>query len=254
MDLVSAYSTTSIDGLRQMEKKSEHFPDDGMEGIKETKLSGESKAHHEGIKRLFCDSGVTQVNHPNTVKALMRHTSLNTTSRYTRTVMERMKEAVQNLGKPLEASLGGNAGGKSIPKTTQNDRMHEGSETKEKKMVAVNDHRTTVGKALSQWREDLVTDLGGPENISVQQNAIIDLAVRTKLMLDSIDSWLLAQDSLVYASKRALLPAVLQRLQLADALARYLTALGLKRRQKEVTWDDLKLEKASKEDNDEPQN
>jgi hypothetical protein len=101
------------------------------------------------------------------------------------------------------------------------------------------DHRTTVGKALSQWREDLVTDLGGPENISVQQNAIVDLAVRTKLMLDSIDSWLLAQDSLVYESKRALLPAVLQRLQLADALARYLTALGLKRQAKITTLEEL---------------
>ena len=51
----------------------------------------------------------------------MRHTSLNTTSRYTRTVTERMKAAVQNLGKPLEASLGG----KSIRKTTQNDKLTE---------------------------------------------------------------------------------------------------------------------------------
>jgi hypothetical protein len=41
------------------------------------------------------------------VKNLMRHTSLNTTTLYTRTVTERMKEAVHNLGKPLEATLGG---------------------------------------------------------------------------------------------------------------------------------------------------
>jgi hypothetical protein len=39
--------------------------------------------------------------------------------------MERMKAAVQNLGKPLEASLGGNSGGKSIRKTTQSDIMRE---------------------------------------------------------------------------------------------------------------------------------
>ena len=45
-----------------------------------------------------------QVSDPNTVKNLMRHTSLNTTSLYTRTVQERMKEAVENLG----ATLGGN--------------------------------------------------------------------------------------------------------------------------------------------------
>ena len=120
-----------------MEKKSEHFPDDGMEGIKETNYPGGVKLTTKELRDYFATQVSAQVNDPNTVKALMRHTSLNTTSRYTRTVTERMKEAVQNLGKPLEASLGGNAGGKSIPKTTQNDRMHEGSETKEKKMVAV---------------------------------------------------------------------------------------------------------------------
>jgi hypothetical protein len=38
---------------------------------------------------------------------LMRHPSLKTTSKYTRTVMERMKEAVQNMGKPLEAKFWG---------------------------------------------------------------------------------------------------------------------------------------------------
>jgi hypothetical protein len=108
-----------------------------MEGIKETNYPGGVKLTTKELTDYFATQVSAQVNDPNTVKALMRHTSLNTTSRYTRTVTERMKEAVQNLGKPLEASLGGNAGGKSIPKTTQNDRMHEGSETKEKKMVAV---------------------------------------------------------------------------------------------------------------------
>jgi hypothetical protein len=39
--------------------------------------------------------------------------------------MERMKEAVQNIANPWRQNLGGNSGGKSIPKTTQNDKMHE---------------------------------------------------------------------------------------------------------------------------------
>ncbi len=73
------------------------------------------------LRDYFATQVSAQVNDPNTVKALMRNTNLNTTSRYTRTVTERMKEAVQNLGKPLEASLGGN----SIPKTTQNDKVQE---------------------------------------------------------------------------------------------------------------------------------
>jgi hypothetical protein len=90
-----------------------------MEGIKETNYPGGVKLTTKELTDYFATQVSAQVNDPNTVKALMRHTSLNTTSRYTRTVMERMKEAVQNLGKPLEASLGGNAGGKSKLKTTE---------------------------------------------------------------------------------------------------------------------------------------
>ena len=94
------------------------------------------------------------------------------------------------------------------------------------------DQRTTLGKALSQWRAELIQDLGGSEAISTQQLALIELAVRTKLLLDSIDAWLLAQPSLVNARRRALLPAVSQRQQLADALARYMSQLGLERRKR----------------------
>lgn len=53
-------------------------------------------------------------------------------------------------------------------------------------------------------------------------------------MLDSIDAWLLVQPSLVNLRRRALLPVVRERQQLADALARYLGQLGLERRGKPV--------------------
>ena len=49
-----------------------------------------------------------------------------------------------------------------------------------------------AGKALAQWRQDLIRDLGG--DVSTQQDAIMSLAVKTKLILDSIDVWLLQQD------------------------------------------------------------
>jgi hypothetical protein len=61
------------------------------------------------------------VSDPNAVKNLMRHTSLNTTSLYTRTVQERMKEAVENLGGNSWGQLGGN----SLRKKTQNDMIGE---------------------------------------------------------------------------------------------------------------------------------
>lgn len=97
------------------------------------------------------------------------------------------------------------------------------------------DRRTIIGKALAGWRDELVADLGGDAAISTQQRALVDLAVRTKLMLDSVDAWLLKQPSLVNARKRSLLPVVRERTQLADAVARYLSALGLERRAKPVT-------------------
>ena len=94
------------------------------------------------------------------------------------------------------------------------------------------DKRTSLGKQLAAWKADLIADLGGDP--STGQRAVIELAMRTKLLLDSIDAWLLTQPSLVNARKRALLPVVRERQALADALARYLVQLGLERRIKAV--------------------
>jgi hypothetical protein len=92
------------------------------------------------------------------------------------------------------------------------------------------DKRTLAGRALVQWRQDLIRDLGG--DVSTQQDAIVSLAVKTKLLLDSVDVWLLQQDTLIIKRKRAIIPAVQQRQVLADALARYMSMLGLERRTK----------------------
>ena len=96
------------------------------------------------------------------------------------------------------------------------------------------DKRTAIGRALQDWRHNLLRDLGGLDQTSTQQRQIVDLAVKTKLILDSIDAWLVKQPSLVNNRKRALLPIVLQRQQLADALARYMMHPGLDRRARPV--------------------
>jgi hypothetical protein len=80
----------------------------------------------------------------------------------------------------------------------------------------------------------LIQDLGGLDAVSTQEKAVVELAVKTKLILDSIDAWLLSQPSLVNARRRTLLPVVVQRQQLADALARYMNMLGLKRRRERL--------------------
>jgi hypothetical protein len=96
------------------------------------------------------------------------------------------------------------------------------------------DKRTSIGKALAVWRADLVRDLGGHDALSTQQHALVELLCRQKLLLESIDAWLLVQPSLVNARKRSLLPVVRERQQVADALAKYLAQLGMARLAKPV--------------------
>ena len=92
-----------------------------------------------------------------------------------------------------------------------------------------------VGASLKAWQTNIIRDLGGPDNISAMQRSVVELATKTHLLLASVDKYLLAQDSLVNKRKRQLFPIVQQRQQLADALARYMSQLGLEKRVKTVT-------------------
>jgi hypothetical protein len=48
------------------------------------------------------------------------------------------------------------------------------------------DRRTTIGKALAAWRSELLADLGGLESVSTQELPLVEEAVKTKLILDSV--------------------------------------------------------------------
>jgi len=96
------------------------------------------------------------------------------------------------------------------------------------------DRRTAAGRALVTFRSELLQDLGGEAAVSAQKRAIVDLAVRTRLYVDSIDAWIVAQPTLINARRRALLPVLRERQALADSLARLLGQLGLERRQKPI--------------------
>jgi hypothetical protein len=100
------------------------------------------------------------------------------------------------------------------------------------------DQRYRVSRALAQWRRELIEDLGGEDSISTQQRTLVELASTSKLLLGSIDAWLLSQPSLFQRNK-TLFPVVLQRQQLADGLARYLKDLGLERRHKVKTLHEI---------------
>jgi len=96
------------------------------------------------------------------------------------------------------------------------------------------DMRTSAARALSSWRRQLLADLGGEEHVSAAQAALVEMATRTRLLIDSADAWLLAQDSIVLKRRGTLLPAVRERQTLVDSLARLLSALGLERRSRPV--------------------
>jgi hypothetical protein len=109
------------------------------------------------------------------------------------------------------------------------------------------DGRSGVAKALKRWRRDVAEDLGGRDNMSTAQLEIINLASKQKFLLDSIDAWLLLQDTLITGKKKspALIPVVKERQAVANALVDYLAKLGLERRHKVQTLHEILAEKES---------
>jgi len=90
--------------------------------------------------------------------------------------------------------------------------------------------RYKVGRALWKWRTELLADLGGIESVSTQELALVEEAVKTKLMLDSVDAWLLTQPTLINKRTRGVVAAVRDRQALVATLRGLLGDLGLKRR------------------------
>ena len=96
------------------------------------------------------------------------------------------------------------------------------------------DRRTGVGRALAHWRNALIADLGGEDAISTQQLALVDMAVRSKLLVDSVDAYVLAMPSPINKRARALFPVVKERQALVSQLQSILKDLGLGRRSRAV--------------------
>jgi len=69
--------------------------------------------------------------------------------------------------------------------------------------------------------------------LSIQQLCLIDTIMKTKLLLDSVDNFLLRQTNLVNKRKKSLYSVVVQRGVLADSLLRHLSALGLEKKAKD---------------------
>ena len=92
------------------------------------------------------------------------------------------------------------------------------------------DHRSAPVRALWGWRSELLAALGGERVVTPQQEAIVDLAVRTRLYVDHVDAFLIGQRSLINKKRKAVLPVLRERQTLADGLARLLGQRGQRAR------------------------
>ena len=96
------------------------------------------------------------------------------------------------------------------------------------------DMRTSAARALLEWRNELLTDLGGERNLSAQKRALVEMASRTRLYVDHIDGFIMESGVLVNKRRKSLLPIVQQREVLVGSLARLLAQLGLERQARPV--------------------
>jgi hypothetical protein len=108
-----------------MEENPTATPMQAWKQLKRQGYPGGVKLTTKDLRDHFATQVSAQVMDPNTVKNLMRHTSLTTTSRYVRAIPDRMKAAVKNLGRPLVASVGGNSSTRPQHKNTQTNMLRE---------------------------------------------------------------------------------------------------------------------------------
>jgi integrase len=155
-----------------MEKNPTSTPMKAWKELKRNDYPGGVKLTTKELRDYFATQVSAQVSDPTTVKNLMRHTSLNTTSLYTRTVIERMKEAVQNLGlkatdtRPLGTGLGGRSGGISLRKNAQRDILV--------KLIARRLREREVAKS-GEYRKEKMYD-GSMKSGGRSRNRTYDLA------------------------------------------------------------------------------
>jgi len=108
------------------------------------------------------------------------------------------------------------------------------------------DRRTLAAKSLVEWKQQIVNDLGGDQAISSQQETLIELACRTKLILEHIDSYILGQESIIDLEKKSVYPVIQQRGTLANSLVYLLAQLGLERKPRRARSLQSYLEEKSK--------
>ena len=88
------------------------------------------------------------------------------------------------------------------------------------------DKRTTQYRTVAAWRNEIIVAMGGLDELSFQQLAIVDVVVSTKMLMDCLDAERATQEPILKG--RHIIGYTRVRQQLDDALDRYMGLLGLK--------------------------
>lgn len=96
------------------------------------------------------------------------------------------------------------------------------------------DKRTRAGKHHALLQNVLIDALGGTEQLTPQKRVLLDEAVLTKLMLDSVNAWIVAQPTLINKRNKTIIAAVKDRSSLVSVLRTLLGDLGLERKAKVI--------------------
>jgi len=99
------------------------------------------------------------------------------------------------------------------------------------------DGRSALSQSIAKYRAELLSSLGGSENLSAMELTILETCSRDWILLQSIDAYIL-QTGAFNKKRRQAYPLTVQRMQIADSLTRRLQALGLQRRAKQVSLSD----------------
>ena len=92
-----------------------------------------------------------------------------------------------------------------------------------------------VERAARDWRQQVLDDLGGLHAVSATRRALLDAATGSMILLASLDAYvfeLAGQGGLANRKHRRVFPVVLDRMRVADGLARQLQTLGLDRQER----------------------
>ena len=90
---------------------------------------------------------------------------------------------------------------------------------------------TPLEQAARLWRQDILADLGGEENVSAAKAALLDASIGTFVVLHTIDAYLFGLGGgMVNKRSKKLFSVVMERMRVAETLTRQLQAIGLEKK------------------------